>query len=185
MLGENGEGQKEFGVSSSPEFDGFAASAEGVSSGWRRRRQRRLYQEEDYDTSVNAAADVFVMTAGGAAFESALPPTVRIVSDGFISVDEDNVELTSACADIAGLFERNSVADIIRGAILSPTLAMDTHYTAAVSTSSSLFKLPVDAVQRGRDHGLPTYNAAREVRAGCTVCSGSTRSLAVVHLPNT
>lgn len=50
---------------------------------FRRARGRRLYvSSDDYNTSINAAADVFTVTAGGAAFESALPGTVRIVSDG-------------------------------------------------------------------------------------------------------
>ena len=56
------------------------------------------------------------------------------------------------------------LADVLRGAVLSPVFKVDAHYAAAVSNGSPLFKLPVDAVQRGRDHGLPTYNAARLVR---------------------
>ena len=52
---------------------------------------------------------------------------------------------------------------MLRGAVLSSVFAVDTHYPAAVSNGSPLFKLPVDAVQRGRDHGLPTYNDARLV----------------------
>lgn len=125
--------------------------------------ERRLYFLEDYDDTVNPAADVFALTAGAAALGSSLPSTVRIVSKGYVSVDEDNVELIVASEDIAGLFERNSVGDILRGAVLSPALAVDTYYSAAVSNLSPLFKLPVDAVQRGRDHGLPTYNDARKV----------------------
>lgn len=53
--------------------------------------------------------------------------------------------------------------DVLRGAVLSPVLAVDTYYAEAISNGSPLFKLPVDAVQRGRDHGLPTYNEARLV----------------------
>lgn len=125
--------------------------------------RRRLAGEGDYNSSVNPGADVFAITAGGAAFESALPPTVRIVSEGYISVSEDNIELTSACEDLGGLFERNDVGNILRGAVLSPSLEVDTYYSGAVSNLSPLFKLPVDAVQRGRDHGLPSYNDARLV----------------------
>ena len=128
--------------------------------------RRRLYSLEDYDDTVNAGADVFTLTAGAAAFESALPSIVRIVSEGYVSADEDNVELIVACEDLAGLFDRNDVGDILRGAVLSPALAVDTFYSAAVSNLSPLFKLPVDAVQRGRDHGLPTYNSVREVSRG-------------------
>ncbi|CAM9534507.1 unnamed protein product [Ascophyllum nodosum] len=124
--------------------------------------RRRLYSVDDYDGTMNTAADVFTLTAGGAVLESAIPATVRIVSEGYVSTDDDSIELTVASGDMASLFERNKVGDIIRGAVLAPALAVDTYYAAAVSNLSPLFKLPVDAVQRGRDHGLPTYNAARE-----------------------
>ena len=126
--------------------------------------RRRLYSVDDYDGTMNTAADVFTLTAGGAVLESAIPATVRIVSEGYVSTDDDSIELTVASGDMASLFERNKVGDIIRGAVLAPALAVDTYYAAAVSNLSPFFKLPVDAVQRGRDHGLPTYNAAREVR---------------------
>ena len=66
---------------------------------------------------------------------------------------QDGIELTEAAEDIAGLFRRNSVGSIIRGAVFSSSLAVDTHFSSAVSTTSPLFKLPVDAIQRGRDHG--------------------------------
>eukprot|EP00904_Undaria_pinnatifida_P011027 jgi/Undpi1/7054/HiC_scaffold_21.g09528.m1 len=124
--------------------------------------RRRLYSPDFYDQTTNAAADVFTLTAGAAAFESALPPTVRIVSEGYVSAAEDNIELMVACEDIAGLFRRNDAGDILRGAVLSPALEVDTYFSAAVSNASPLFKLPVDAVQSGRDHGLPTYNDVRQ-----------------------
>ena len=72
--------------------------------------------------------------------------------------------LSEASADLEGLFARNGLADVLRGAVLSPALEVDPYYSPVLSNHSPLFKLPVDAVQRGRDHGLPTYNAAREVR---------------------
>lgn len=144
-------------------------STGGVSRGTAASRlvetHRRLYSYEDYDDGINAAADVFALTTGTAAFESAIPATVRIVSEGYVSTDDDMIELTVASDDIPNLFERNDVGDILRGAVLSPALAIDTYYSAAVTNLSPLFKLPVDAVQRGRDHGLPTYNDAREVRS--------------------
>lgn len=51
------------------------------------------------------------------------------------------------------VFQRYDVAMFIRGAALSPSLAIDAHFTSAVSTVSRLFKLPIDGIQRGRDHG--------------------------------
>lgn len=66
---------------------------------------------------------------------------------------QDGIELTEAAEDIAGLFERNSIESIIRGAVFSSSLTVDAHFSSAVSTTSPLFKLSVDAIQRGRDHG--------------------------------
>lgn len=134
-------------------------------------KTRRLeYTEDVYVDESNPGIDVFTLTAGAAALGSALPSTVRIVSEDYTSADDDHIELTVAMGDIAGLFERNDVRDILRGAVLSPALEIDTHYAAAVSNLSPLLKLPVDAVQRGRDHGLPTYNEARKVR--CSLGAG-------------
>lgn len=79
-------------------------------------------------------------------------------------MDDDNIPLSSASADMAGLLSRNDYGNILRGAVLSPSLRVDPYYSPVLANLSPLFKLPVDAVQRGRDHGLPTYNAAREVR---------------------
>lgn len=91
------------------------------------------------------------------------------------------MELADASADMAGLFARNDLANVIRGAVLSPALEVDPYYFPIVSNRSPLFKLPVDAVQRGRDHGLPTYNAAREVsRSHLQPCSCDDK---ITHLP--
>lgn len=75
-------------------------------------RQRRvLWSLEDYDENVNAAADVFTMTAGGAALESALPSTVRVVGEGYVSVPYDHTELAAAVGGdgLATFFENVEV----------------------------------------------------------------------------
>lgn len=129
--------------------------------------QRRLPAEftyDDYDDTVNAGTDAFFASVATIAFESSLPATIRVVSEGYLSTDDDGMELTVASGDLAGLFGRNDVASILRGAVLSPAQAVSAHFAAALSNFSPAFKIPADAVQRGRDHGLPTYNAAREVR---------------------
>ncbi|CAM9611460.1 unnamed protein product, partial [Ascophyllum nodosum] len=113
----------------------------------RDRRPRRLIE---YNGDFNPGADVLATTVGVAAFYAAIPPTVRIMDEDYVPADEDGIELTEAAEDIAGLFERNSVGSIIRGAVFSSSLAVDTHFSSAVSTTSPLFKLPVDAIQRGR-----------------------------------
>ena len=58
-----------------------------------------------------------------------------------------------AVTDLKGLLERNNVSSILRGAALSSSLDVGPHFSSAVSIASTLFKLPVDALQRGRDHG--------------------------------
>lgn len=63
------------------------------------------------------------------------------------------MELAEACKDVGGLIDRNGLNTILRGAVLGSSLRVDSHFPAAVSTASPLFKLPADAVQRGRDHG--------------------------------
>lgn len=141
---------------------------DGNNAKGRRRRSRsksrRLYVLADYEPDVNPAADVFALTMGAAAFESAIPSTVRVVSEGYIPTAYDRIELTVAREDMDTLFAQPGIVeDVLRGAVLSPALEINTCYSAALSNLSPLFKLPVDAVQRGRDHGLPTYNAARLV----------------------
>ncbi|CAN0025010.1 unnamed protein product [Ectocarpus sp. 6 AP-2014] len=128
-----------------------------------RQSRRGLWLTTDYDESTNPGADTFTLTAGVAAFESALPSTVRVVGEGYESTRYDNIELAAAVGadSLVSFFNNVKVVDVLRGAVLSPVYAADTHYTAAVSNGSPLFKLPVDSVQRGRDHGLPTYNDAR------------------------
>lgn len=46
---------------------------------------------------------------------------------------------------------------------MSPAMAVGPHYASAASNASPLFMLPVDTVQRARDHGVPSYNDVREV----------------------
>lgn len=62
-------------------------------------------------------------------------------------------DLLEATKDLAGFVERNGIGPILRGAVLSKAGSVDAYFPASLSNLSPLFKLPVDAVQRGRDHG--------------------------------
>lgn len=51
-----------------------------------RRARRRLHIQ--YEDDVNPGADVFATTVGVPAFHAAIPPTVRIMEEGFDAADE-------------------------------------------------------------------------------------------------
>ncbi|CAN0024237.1 unnamed protein product, partial [Choristocarpus tenellus] len=80
----------------------------------------------------------------------------------FLVIAQDLIALDAASLDISGLFERNGLSPFLRGALFSRSLSIDASFAEEVSNSSPLFMLPVAAVQRGRDHGVPSYNDARE-----------------------
>lgn len=63
------------------------------------------------------------------------------------------IDLHDASQDLASFVRRNGIGPILRGAVLSTSTRVDVHYSPVLSNLSPLFKLPVDAVQRGRDHG--------------------------------
>lgn len=74
-------------------------------------RRRKLWKLWDYDEAVNPGADTFTLTAGAAAFESAIPPTVRVVGEGYVSTPYDNTELAMAVGgdSLASFFENVEV----------------------------------------------------------------------------
>lgn len=72
----------------------------------------------------------------------------------FRCCEKDGIELAAASADLAGLVTRlGGIEPILRGAAYSRTRAVDASFASEVSVSSKLFNFPVEAVQRGRDHG--------------------------------
>ena len=86
-----------------------------------------------------------------------------------------------ASADVAGLVKRNGgIEPIIRGAAYSRTQKVDASFVAEISSSSSLFNLPVETVQRGRDHGecIPQLIAGVKCagNSGCSEIDAATLS---------
>lgn len=43
---------------------------------------------DSYDEANNVGADVFAVTAGSAAFESAVPTTIRVLNEGYEPADD-------------------------------------------------------------------------------------------------
>ena len=67
---------------------------------------------------------------------------------------QHGVELATASGDLAGFVSRiGGIEPIIRGAAYARSQAVDVSFAAQVSVSSTLFNLPVEVIQRGRDHG--------------------------------
>ena len=55
---------------------------------------------------------------------------------------------------MAGLIERiGGIESIVRGGAFSRAQAVDVSFMAKAPPSSRLFSLPLEAIQRGRDHG--------------------------------
>eukprot|EP00903_Cladosiphon_okamuranus_P012613 g11801.t1 len=116
-----------------------------------------------YHVQTDAGVDTVFSTVAIPAFYSALPPTVELLDDNFEIVEEHGVELVTASGDLAGFLTRiGGIEPIIRGAAYARSQAIDVSFAAQVAASSSLFNLPVEVIQRGRDHGIPSYNDARE-----------------------
>lgn len=53
-----------------------------------RSRALELLGASCYDPTVNGGVDVFALTAGKAAFDSAIPPVVRVLGEGYEPMDE-------------------------------------------------------------------------------------------------
>lgn len=52
---------------------------------------RKLLTADHYDGTVDAGADVFALTVGAVAFEAAIPPFLRIVTENYESADEVSI----------------------------------------------------------------------------------------------
>ncbi len=97
----------------------------------------------------------FLSTTPAATPPHSLPTRARPrFENRCVSPRQDGVELATASGDLAGLVSRlGGIEPIVRGAAYSRAQAMDASFAAQVSASSPLFNLPVETVQRGRDHG--------------------------------
>ncbi|CAM9342758.1 unnamed protein product [Discosporangium mesarthrocarpum] len=126
------------------------------------RRMRRLNRYASYSGATNAGVDVFFSTVVLPGLLSGLPSVIRLVDDDYAPIDEDLIPLHKASADLAGIVARHGLDPILRGGVFSKASATNVAFAEEVSNASSLFALPVMALQRGRDHGVPSYNDARE-----------------------
>lgn len=61
-----------------------------------------------YDATTNAGVDVFAITAGGAAIESAIPPAVRVLDEGYVPMDDVRAE-EFACKHVLDQVNRCSL----------------------------------------------------------------------------
>lgn len=88
-------------------------------------------------------------------------------------------DIIEASEDLAGFVERCGIGPILRGAVLSKAHSVDAYFPGSLSNLSPLFKLPVDAVQRGRDHG--EARCTRHTRYGIASCRRLTMALSMFN----
>lgn len=116
------------------------------------RARRKLQQSslfEQYNETVDAGTDVLVATAGYAALESALPSTVRIVSEGFVSTRSDTCYPFASLSPLMALFYLEPSGDM-EGGLFS---AQAVNLNVAWSVFSSLWgfaPLSVHVLLHGR-----------------------------------
>jgi len=122
---------------------------------------------DGYDQSVEASIGVFFSTAAYRFGHSMVSGTLLRLDSGGNEIADGHVSLADAFFNPTLLVEEGGIEPVLRGAAAQPAQALDPHIVDELRNllfgppGSGGLDLAALNLQRGRDHGLASYNAAR------------------------
>ncbi|MCG8651108.1 MAG: peroxidase, partial [Pirellulales bacterium] len=127
-----------------------------------------LSRYRDYDRREDASIINMFSTAAYRFGHSALSPTLLRLDSSGSTISEGNLELRDAFFNPGVITDEGGIEPILRGLAAQPHQRIDNMIVDDVRNflfgppGSGGFDLASLNIQRGRDHGLPSYNDVRE-----------------------